>query len=73
MNEDKCIGVVSHYVPLHDSPMGIKLGREAGLMSITRKIASQIVRLPLHLMLTKDDQERVVHSAINISKEMING
>jgi dTDP-4-amino-4,6-dideoxygalactose transaminase len=37
-----------HYVPLHTSPMGAKLGYRAGMLPVTESIADRIVRLPLY-------------------------
>ena len=41
------IGAVFHYVPLHDSPMGLKVGRACGGLPITCDISQRLVRLPL--------------------------
>jgi len=43
------IGAVFHYVPLHDSPMGIKYCRVAGELPVTREMSDRLVRLPLWL------------------------
>ena len=43
------IGAVFHYVPLHDSPMGIKYCRSAGELPVTREMSDRLVRLPLWL------------------------
>ena len=43
------IGAVFHYVPLHDSPMGIKYCRTAGELPVTREMSDRLVRLPLWL------------------------
>jgi dTDP-4-amino-4,6-dideoxygalactose transaminase len=43
------IGVVFHYVPLHDSLMGIKYCRAAGELPVTRDMSDRLVRLPLWL------------------------
>jgi dTDP-4-amino-4,6-dideoxygalactose transaminase len=43
------IGAVFHYVPLHDSPMGIKYCRIAGELPVTREMSDRLVRLPLWL------------------------
>lgn len=41
------IHAVFHYVPLHDSPAGLKYGRVSGELQVTRNIADRLVRLPM--------------------------
>ena len=41
------IQCVPHYVPLHSSPYGRRVGRAAGELRITSDIADRLVRLPL--------------------------
>jgi dTDP-4-amino-4,6-dideoxygalactose transaminase len=53
------IQAVFHYVPLHSSPMGRKIGRAAGDLSTTEDIAARLVRLPLWLGL-EAEQQRVI-------------
>ena len=43
------IGTVFHYVPLHSSPMGKKVGKTETDMSCTEDISDRLVRLPLWL------------------------
>jgi len=43
------IGAVFHYVPLHDSPMGMKHGRTSGDLKNTQELSERLVRLPLWL------------------------
>jgi dTDP-4-amino-4,6-dideoxygalactose transaminase len=50
-----------HYVPLHSSPHGRSLGPQPEL-PITERIASTLLRLPLHPRLTHDDVERVIEA-----------
>jgi dTDP-4-amino-4,6-dideoxygalactose transaminase len=53
---------VFHYVPLHLSTMGERLGYRAGQFPVTEKIAEQILRLPLFCGLSIEDQARVAGS-----------
>jgi len=55
------------YVPLHSSPMGLKLGYTADSLPITEDLASRTLRLPLHADMTLRDAELV---AKNISMSM---
>jgi dTDP-4-amino-4,6-dideoxygalactose transaminase len=41
------IHCVFHYVPLHTSPMGRRVGRSAGSMQHTEALSERLVRLPL--------------------------
>lgn len=38
---------VFHYVPLHSSPRGRKVGRISGPMNVTDDISERLLRLPL--------------------------
>lgn len=51
---------VFHYVPLHSSPAGTRYGRVQGSMHITDDYSERLLRLPLWLGLSSDQQERVV-------------
>nr|VFK41021.1 MAG: dTDP-4-amino-4,6-dideoxygalactose transaminase [Candidatus Kentron sp. TC]VFK46828.1 MAG: dTDP-4-amino-4,6-dideoxygalactose transaminase [Candidatus Kentron sp. TC]VFK55593.1 MAG: dTDP-4-amino-4,6-dideoxygalactose transaminase [Candidatus Kentron sp. TC] len=53
------IGCVFHYVPLHASPQGRRVGRADGGLPVTTDVAGRLVRLPLWLGL-EDRQERVL-------------
>jgi dTDP-4-amino-4,6-dideoxygalactose transaminase len=46
---DSDIGAVFHYVPLHSSPMGVKVGRADGDLRCTEEFSNRLVRLPLWL------------------------
>ena len=48
-----------HYVPLHSSPYGRRLGA-AGELPVTDRVARTLVRLPLHPRLSEGDVDRVV-------------
>lgn len=41
------IGVVFHYVPLHSSEAGRRLGRAHGSLQVTNSVSERLVRLPL--------------------------
>lgn len=56
------IGAVFHYVPLHSSPAGQELGRTQGNLSVTDDISSRLIRLPLWLGLSEDDQVYVAEA-----------
>jgi dTDP-4-amino-4,6-dideoxygalactose transaminase len=53
------VHAVFHYVPLHDSPAGRKLGRASGDMSVTSSASERLVRLPLWIGL-EEHQDYVI-------------
>jgi len=56
----KDISAVSHYVPLHSSPAGQRYGRPHGGLSVTNSCSESLVRLPLWIGITEEQQETVV-------------
>lgn len=61
------VHVISHYVPLHSAPAGLRFGRTAGAMTHTDDIASRLMRLPLHPQLTAEQQE---HAAERLAQAL---
>ena len=59
------IHAIFHYIPLHNSPAGIKYGRISGDMTVTDDLSSRILRLPLYYGMTGDEIEKVVETLIN--------
>ncbi len=53
------VQAVSHYVPLHSSPMGRKLGCDARPLPVTEDISLRLLRLPLFTTITPEEQEYV--------------
>jgi dTDP-4-amino-4,6-dideoxygalactose transaminase len=51
---------VFHYVPLHSSPAGQRFGRVHGSLEITARQSERLIRLPLWVGLSPENQERVV-------------
>ncbi|MBY5342513.1 dTDP-4-amino-4,6-dideoxygalactose transaminase [Rhizobium leguminosarum bv. viciae] len=51
---------VFHYVPLHSSPAGKRYGRTQGDLQVTNIQSERLVRLPLWVDLTAEQQEHVV-------------
>lgn len=54
------IASVFHYVPLHSSPAGKRYGRVVGDLRWTVKQSERLVRLPLWVGLSHEQQDRVV-------------
>ena len=51
---------VFHYVPLHSSPAGQRYGRAHGSLDVTERQSERLIRLPLWVGLTEQQQVRVV-------------
>jgi len=54
------IGAAFHYVPLHLSPMGERLGYRNGQFPVAEEVASRLVRLPIYPGLTSQQQAFVI-------------
>jgi dTDP-4-amino-4,6-dideoxygalactose transaminase len=55
-----------HYVPLHSAPAGRRFGRAVGCLDVTDSISSRLVRLPLHLHLSTDQQDYIIERTLEI-------
>ncbi|WP_150668860.1 dTDP-4-amino-4,6-dideoxygalactose transaminase [Pandoraea anhela] len=60
----KSVGVhaVFHYVPLHSAPAGVKVGRAAAALPITDGHAARLIRLPMWIGLTAEQQAHIVQA-----------
>ena len=52
---------VFHYVPLHSSPAGQRYGRASGQLAITNQQSERLIRLPLWVGLTEEQQVHIVN------------
>ncbi len=57
---------VFHYVPLHSSPAGRRLGRQAGTMAVTDDIADRVLRLPLWVGLSAEAVDTVADVLLTV-------
>jgi dTDP-4-amino-4,6-dideoxygalactose transaminase len=57
---DRGIGAVFHYVPLHSSPMGRSFGYKTGDLPITEDLSSRLLRLPVYFDISEAEQNSVV-------------
>lgn len=57
------------YVPLHSSPMGLRLGWKPEDCPVTQAYGSRVLRLPLYADMTTEDTERVVNEIQRILTE----
>lgn len=56
------IGAVFHYIPLHTSPMGLRLGGRPGALPRTESLSARVIRLPCFFELKRDEQDRVIET-----------
>jgi len=58
----KSRGILSvfHYVPLHLSPVGLRMGGKQGACPVTEQKSERLVRLPFYNRLSQEDQDRVI-------------
>jgi dTDP-4-amino-4,6-dideoxygalactose transaminase len=54
------IGAIFHYIPLHSSPAGHRYSRTHGALHVTDTVAERLVRLPLWIGLSHEQQDTVV-------------
>lgn len=57
---ERGIAAYFHYVPLHSSPAGRRLGRTPVPLDVTESVADRLVRLPLWVGLGEAEVDRVV-------------
>jgi dTDP-4-amino-4,6-dideoxygalactose transaminase len=56
-----------HYLPLHSSPVGHRLGGAGADCPVTDHTAARLLRLPFFTALARDDQDRVIESVLEFS------
>jgi dTDP-4-amino-4,6-dideoxygalactose transaminase len=54
------IWAVFHYIPLHSSPFGLRLGNKKGDLPVTERISDQLLRLPLYAGMNEETLEKVI-------------
>lgn len=58
---ERGVACVFHYVPLHTSPMGIKLGYKRGDLPVTEEVSKRLLRLPFYNDITEEEQDYVIN------------
>lgn len=64
--KNRGIHALFHYVPLHSSPAGKKLGRVASTMQMTDSLSARLIRLPLWNGLCVEQVEYIVDNLYQI-------
>ena len=59
---DRNIDAAFHYIPLHASPMGQRLGGRPGHCPVAERAADGLLRLPFYTGLSCSDQDRVIEA-----------
>jgi dTDP-4-amino-4,6-dideoxygalactose transaminase len=62
--EQQDVTAVFHYVPLHSSPAGLRLGRAHGDMTVTESTSDRLLRLPLYYDMTAADTQSVIDAMV---------
>lgn len=68
--KDKGINSVFHYMPLHSSEMGVKMGYSANDLPITEEYAHRLLRMPLFVDMTDEEINYVIDKMMQISEDM---
>ena len=58
--KDAGIQAVFHYVPLHNSPMGMRFGYRDGDLPLTESLSGRLLRLPFYADLELEEQKFIV-------------
>jgi dTDP-4-amino-4,6-dideoxygalactose transaminase len=66
--KERGISCVFHYVPLHSSPYGRRVGRVSGAMSVTDDVSDRLVRLPLWVGL-EEHLDRVIDAVLQFFQD----
>jgi len=61
---------VFHYVPLHDSPAGVRFGRTSGSMTVAESASARLLRLPLWSGMGDEAIGRVIDSTLSHAWEI---
>ncbi|WP_127836701.1 dTDP-4-amino-4,6-dideoxygalactose transaminase [Clostridium prolinivorans] len=64
--KEKGISAVFHYIPLHTSPIGLKIGYRYGDLPKTEDLSKRILRLPLYVELKEKEINYIIQSIFDI-------
>jgi dTDP-4-amino-4,6-dideoxygalactose transaminase len=67
IKELRALGILSvfHYLPLHLSPMGKRMGYRPGQLPVTEDVSPRLIRLPFYNDLQQHEQEDVISAIIH--------
>ncbi len=58
----RSVAAIFHYVPLHSSPVGNRIGKIHGSMEVTDDVSARLLRLPLFYQMEAEEIEMVTKS-----------
>lgn len=61
------IHAVFHYLPLHSSEMGVRLGGRVGDCPVAEDVSHRLVRLPFYNSFSESEQERVLDAVMSFA------
>lgn len=64
------IHAVFHYVPLHSSPMGRRMGWSAGDLPVTEAVSQRLLRLPFYYEITPAVQTRITDAIARLLRRV---
>jgi dTDP-4-amino-4,6-dideoxygalactose transaminase len=66
----KARGILSvfHYVPLHLSPMALRMGQGKADCSVANDRSDRLVRLPFYNSFGRSDQDRVIEAVLEFGQ-----
>jgi dTDP-4-amino-4,6-dideoxygalactose transaminase len=64
---DRGILAVFHYLPLHLSPLGRRLGGREGECPVTEDVSDRLLRLPFFTAMTDAEQDEVIEAVLQFS------
>ena len=56
----KGVSAAFHYIPLHSSPQGQKMGNDPDSLPVTKEMSGRMLRLPLFSQITPEEQDYVI-------------
>jgi dTDP-4-amino-4,6-dideoxygalactose transaminase len=73
MGQLKSRGILAvfHYIPLHSSPMGKKLGYEEGDLPVTESVSKRLLRLPMYAGMTEEELAYVISALKEVIEEEV--
>lgn len=63
--KQNAVDAVFHYVPLHSSPAGQRYGRAHGPLTVTNQQSERLIRLPMWVGLTEQQQNKIADLLLN--------
>lgn len=68
--QNRGISATFHYIPLHSSPMGQKLGYQSHDLALTTEVAATILRLPLYPELNDQELNYILENTADVLGEL---